>query len=162
MTLERKKELAEGHVMKAASAAALAGATPIPFSDAAILVPIQIRMIAKVSHAYGMEFDRSAIVPIVSSVGGSVAATYAGRAIFTGILKFVPGVGTLVGGAISGATAAALTTALGTVYVQFLHGLCKMNKGEPPTIEQVTEGFADFWKANGEEARRELDRAGEE
>ena len=162
VTIGRKKKLAEGHVKKAAIAAAAAGASPIPFSDAAILVPIQIGMIAKVSHAYGMEFDRSAIMPIVSAVGGSVAATFAGRAIFTGILKFVPVAGTLVGGAISATTAAALTTALGTVYVQFLHGLCKMNKGEPPTIEQVTDGFADFWKANGEEARRELDRAGEE
>lgn len=160
--VDAKRKLAEGYVKTAALAAAAAGASPIPFSDAAILVPIQVRMIANVSRAYGMEFDKNAILPIVSAVGGCVAATYAGRAIFTGILKFVPGVGTLVGGAISGATAAALTTALGQVYVKFVDGLCRKNGGDPPTIQQVTESFPDFWKSSGDEARRELDRIGEE
>ena len=40
-----------------------------------------------------------------------------GKTIAANLLKLIPGVGTALGGTISGATAAALTTALGEAYI---------------------------------------------
>ena len=46
---DRKRERAEVAVKAATAAATTAGASPIPFSDAALLVPIQIGMMASIA-----------------------------------------------------------------------------------------------------------------
>jgi len=55
-----------------------------------------------------------------------------GRAIVSGLFKFVPGVGSVIGGAISATTAAAVTTAFGEAYIRSLETLFKSRQGEPP------------------------------
>ena len=50
-------------------------------------------------------------------MAGTAGATFAGRTIVSNLLKMIPGVGTALGGTISGATAAVLTTALGEAYI---------------------------------------------
>jgi uncharacterized protein (DUF697 family) len=57
------------------------------------------------------------------------------------VLKFIPGVGSVVGGAIASTTAAALTTAFGEVYISVLEMLFIRNEGEPPTPEEVVTTF---------------------
>lgn len=147
--LKEKKRLSINTVHIASSAAAAVGATPIPFADAAILAPIQAGMIAKISHNYGINVDENALIRMISTVTSSIAATAIGRAIVGGILKFVPGAGTLVGGVIAAGTAAAVTEALGHAYVKFLHKLCSENDGDPPSIKKIEEGFSDFYKKHG-------------
>ena len=44
----------------------------------------------------------------------------AGRTLVVNLLKMIPGVGSLTGGVISGATAALLTTALGEAYIALM------------------------------------------
>ena len=48
-----------------------------------------------------------------------------GRTIASNLLKLIPGVGTAVGGTISGATAGLLTTALGEAYIKILEMIYK-------------------------------------
>ena len=49
------------------------------------------------------------------SIAGVALTQQAGRSVASGLLKMIPGVGTLIGGIISGSTAAALTEFLGWV-----------------------------------------------
>ena len=81
-----------------------AAAIPIPFSDATLLVPIQLGMMAKIAQLYKIKFDRAALMAIASTT----AATQVGRATFTGLLKLVPGAGTVVGGVIGAGVASTL------------------------------------------------------
>lgn len=114
---ERKRQAANV-VIKAASAAALAtGLTPIPFSDAAILVPIQVAMIARITAAYGLTVPSSKLAALVGSMLLSSGATTAGRWLVSAALRFVPG-GQIPALAISGAVAASLTTAIGKAWVE--------------------------------------------
>ncbi len=133
----------QSHKIVAGAAASAAGiaAAPIPFSDAIAIVPIQIGMIAGITATFGLEFNQSFLSSIVASVVTGSGATLAGRAIVSGLLKLIPGVGSVVGGTIAAAAAAALTTAFGEAYIATLALLFVSNNGEQPTSEKVVEAF---------------------
>lgn len=109
---KRKAKEAQKHIVIAAGAAAAAAASPIPFSDAAMLVPIQLGMMARIAQIYQIKFERAALLAVASTT----AATQVGRATFTGLLKLVPGVGTAAGGAISAGVASTYTFAMGQAW----------------------------------------------
>ncbi|KIL44294.1 YcjF family protein [Jeotgalibacillus soli] len=97
-----------------------AGFTPIPFADAAVLVPIQVGMLAHITAIFGVSMDRALLTSLIGSIGGTSGATFLGRYIVANVLKLVPGVGTALGGFISGATASIITTALAFAYIQVM------------------------------------------
>lgn len=138
-----KLKVSRAHKVVATSAVAAgaAGATPIPFADAALLVPIQVGMFAGISACFGLELSTAFLTTLVTSAAGGAAATFGGRAIVTNVLKLFPGVGTLAGGAIAGTTAAALTAALGEAYIGVLAVLYRENPEQPPTAEDVTAAW---------------------
>jgi uncharacterized protein (DUF697 family)/GTP-binding protein EngB required for normal cell division len=111
-TVRRAKE-AQKHIGIAAASAAAAAASPIPFSDAAMLVPIQLGMMARIAQIYDIRFDRAALMAIASAT----AATSAGRASFTGLLKMVPGAGSVAGGVIGAGVATSFTYAMGQAWL---------------------------------------------
>jgi len=118
-----KAKSAKKVIASAVTAAAATGATPIPFADAAVLVPIQVAMMLGISKAYGVRLDKAA----ASAMVATGLATTTGKNVVSGILKVVPGAGTVVGGAISAAVAGTITTAMGTAWMR----LCEMDlKGE--------------------------------
>ena len=111
--LEEKKRRAQAAVATAAVAAAGEGATPIPFSDCALLIPTQVGMIASITVIFGFEVNKSIITALLSSTIGAGGATLLGK----NLLKFIPGAGTIAGGAISAGTAGVITAALGEAYI---------------------------------------------
>ena len=141
VSLQKKKKQAHAAVTAAAAAATGAGASPIPFTDAAILIPIQIGMLARITVVYGLDPTRELHTALLASVVGTSATTLGGRLIVTNLLKLIPGAGTAVGVAISASTAAALTAALGEVYIATLDYLYSKGDGAPPTIDEVRREF---------------------
>ncbi len=146
VSLELKQRRARAVVATATAAAAAVGATPIPFADAALLVPIQIGMLVGISATFGLDVDDAFFGALVSSVTGTVGATLAGRAIVGGLFKLVPGIGSAAGGAITGATAATLTTTLGQAYVRVLTRLLAASHGETPPAETIAKSLANEFK----------------
>ena len=134
--IELKKGRAQAVVAASATTAAATGAVPIPFSDAAILVPEQITMLGGITVAFGVPMEKASLVAIVSATLGTAGTTVLGKTVVSGLLKFIPGIGSVVGGAISGATAAALTTALGEAYIAVL---IRVMKGEMTITDLQTE-----------------------
>jgi uncharacterized protein (DUF697 family)/GTP-binding protein EngB required for normal cell division len=98
----------------------MVGFTPIPFADAPILASSQVAMIAKITSIFGVSVSKSLITSIVSSVTGVSGAVFTGRALVSNLLKMIPGAGTVVGGLISGSTAALITTALAYAYINLM------------------------------------------
>ena len=72
----------------------------------------------------------------MSATLGAGGATILGKTVVSNILKLIPGVGTVVGGAISGATAALITTALGEAYILLM---TQIFKGEMSVSDIGTE-----------------------
>lgn len=95
------------------------GFTPIPFSDAALIVPAQMLMLAKISSIFSMKLDEGTLTTLITAVLGCTGSTLAGKAI-ANCLKAIPGVGTALGGVISGGTASTLTKALGSAYIKLM------------------------------------------
>lgn len=127
------------------------GFTPIPFSDASVLVPMQIGMLAHITAIFGVNVDKARIASIIAAVGGTSGATVLGKSVVANVMKLVPGVGTLVGGLISGATASVITTALAMSYIEALAYLAKTDRnGKNVDLSHLEtlmkEGFKRYLK----------------
>jgi uncharacterized protein (DUF697 family)/GTP-binding protein EngB required for normal cell division len=135
--IELKKRHARMIVATAAASAAGIGAAPIPFADATLIVPIQIGMVAGISATFGLSLPEGFFTTLLGSTLTGTGATITGRAIVGSLLKLVPGVGTVIGSAISATTAAAVTSAFGEAYIRSLASLLERRQGEPPTAEEI-------------------------
>ena len=125
VSLEAKKKHARAAIATAVTASFGEGFAPIPFADAFLLVPTQVAMISAITVIFGLEINKAFLTAFVTSTLGSGSATLIGKTIVSNILKFFPGIGTGVGGAISGTTAGLITTALGEAYLLLMEQIYK-------------------------------------
>lgn len=116
-SLAEKKRRAQAAIATATIAAAGEGAAPIPFADCALLVPTQIGMIASITVIFGFDVNKSILTAFLSSTLGAGGATIFGKTVVANIVKFIPGIGSVAGGAISAGTAGIITAALGEAYI---------------------------------------------
>jgi uncharacterized protein (DUF697 family) len=130
---DRKRERAETAIKMATGAATTAGASPIPFSDAAILVPLQLTMMASIAVTYGISIERST----AASIAATAAATTAGRSLVGNLIKFVPGAGTAVAGTINATVAGTFTFAMGHAWLRVCERLAR---GELRTVGGALDG----------------------
>lgn len=113
------KEAREG-VHLHAGAAATVGASPIPFSDAPLLAAVQTKMIYSLNRTFQVDLEDSVSTSLITGVLGITAVASVGKSVVTGLIKFIPGAGTVVGGAISATVGAGITEALGHAYIEVL------------------------------------------
>lgn len=128
VALVKKRERAEIAIHTAAVAAGAAGgANPLPISDAVIITPIQIAMLASLAYVYDAKPDdiRLALGPVVTLITGRLLAT--------SLLKFVP----FLGEVITAGVAFTLTEALGFATIDWLEELAEaaFNGDKPPPFE---------------------------
>lgn len=126
--IARKAKSARRWARKYIAASFGVGFVPIPFSDASILVPMQITLIAHITAIFGISLDKSTLVSVVAGVFGTTGATQGGRYIATNLLKLIPGAGSLAGGAVSALTASMITSALAMSYIEILTLICQAEK----------------------------------
>jgi len=133
-------------VNSAVTAAAAVGATPIPIADAAMLVPIQLGMMASVSAVYGVKMETATL----AASAATTLATAAGRSTVTGLLKLIPGAGTIIGGAVSATTAAGFTLGIGYAWA----GVCaQLTQGKFTGADGVLDNDAIRAYFSGELSR---------
>ena len=124
-SLAQKKRHAQTVVAATTLAATGVGAAPIPFSDCVALVPFQLSMITSITVIFGFNINKSILTAFLSSTIGAGGATVLGKTIVTNLIKFIPGAGTVLGGAISAGTAGVITTALGEAYIRIMELIFK-------------------------------------
>lgn len=108
MTSEQKKKChAIIHAASVSAAGVGAGLAQIPFSDNAVIVPIQVAMVVSLGKVFGMSITESAAMSALTTA----AASTAGRGLSQILVGWIPG----VGNAINASTAAAITEAAGWV-----------------------------------------------
>ncbi len=146
---ERKQAMIEEcktiiHV--ASGAAGTAEASPIPFSDMPLITGVQKRMIHEMNDAFGMDLDKSVGASLVAGLLSVTAVAQVGRTLVNGFLKFIPVVGSVVGGAIFGITAAVITEGIGFAYLKVLEKCFNDETGEvnlPGEVGMITSLFKE-------------------
>ncbi|HLO51177.1 MAG TPA: GTPase [Kamptonema sp.] len=156
-SIDLKADMAFKYVTGYVAGSAVIGATPIPFADAPILVTVQTAMIANITVIFGLPFNKGFISTMFSTITGASGVTAVGRTIVANLLKMIPGAGTLVGGAISGATAATLTLALGLAYIEVLKNYIKAQiNGEKISLPELSKMFLELYKDYVQSGRKTL------
>ena len=149
VSLEEKKRRAQAAVATAALAAAGEGAAPIPFSDCALMIPTQLGMIASITVIFGFDVNKSIITALLSSTIGAGGATVLGKTVVSNILKFIPGIGTVAGGAISAGTAGVITAALGEAYIGVMELVFKGDMSiDDISTKKGKETMSQLFKSN--------------
>jgi len=139
VVLRQKQDRANILISGAVASATTIGAVPVPFSDAVLLIPVHITMLAGISSVFGLPLSTGFLSTVVSSTLAGAAGTLGGRALVSALLLLIPGAGPFLKGAVSGATAAAFTLAFGSAYVAALSALIERDPKNPPRAEDIAE-----------------------
>ena len=113
----RRRAAAHAIVNWHATFAALGGCIPLPFANFASVTALMVHMVKTLSRHYGVPFehDRARAI-VVSLVGGAMPSGLA--SVTTSTLAFIVPMSALAGLAVSSATAATCTRAIGRVFVE--------------------------------------------
>ena len=140
-SLELKKDKAEKIISDAMVKAGIIGISPIPFSDAIILAPLQANMILKIINVYNLDgvFSKLGMIGelVLNKVGKNLAQNIF-KSIIGNALKFIPLIGSYAGGIINASVASSLTYALGKGISEISYFNCtKILKGENVDIIEI-------------------------
>jgi uncharacterized protein (DUF697 family) len=117
----KKSDLA---VTTATAAAAAVGMIPIPFADLPVLVGAQVTLMSTIAAIFKINIRKDGLKTLVYAAFGIGGAAFLGRAVFSSLIKLIPGIGTIAGGAIAGSVAATITYAMGKAFIE----VCKAVK----------------------------------
>lgn len=87
-----------------AGTAATIGGAPLPIGDIAVLVPLQLSLVAMIGGLSDREFGLSAVKEYVGALGGTTVTGLAAREVARSLIQFVPVGGWAVSGAVAGGT----------------------------------------------------------
>lgn len=129
--------------------------SPIPFSDAPILVANQMGMIARILYIYDLGgLENMLKGETVSVIIGQLMSNL-GKTLAVNILAFIPGIGPLIKGLISGGVATLLTSALGEavniscykIYESVLNGNKDIEEQMKMFGDMVQKYATDYFKS---------------
>lgn len=147
ISLSSKEKAARKYANAYIASTFLTGFVPIPGSDMPVLIGQQVTMIAQITSIFGLPVDKSFLSALVSSIFGSGLASLAGKFFVANVLKLIPGIGTLAGGAVSGITASLLTAAMARAYIAFLAEAVKTeNEGKSLKNKEIFEGLSSMFE----------------
>ncbi|GAA9203009.1 hypothetical protein BTM368_07300 [Helicobacter pylori] len=127
----------------ASVAAGGVGLSPIPFSDALAIAPIQAGMIYNMNDAFGMDLEDSVAASLITGLLGVTAVAQVGRTLVNGLLKFIPVVGSVAGST----TAAVITEGIGFAYLKVLKKCFNDEIGEVklPAMDTIKSLFKESY-----------------
>jgi uncharacterized protein (DUF697 family) len=121
--------------------AAGGGLLPVPLVNIATVTGLQVSMLERLSKLYDADYSRSTAQMFLSAVTGTTVLSVGYRA--SAALRFVPGIGTVVGGAAMGTLAGASTYAIGQATIKSLETSGDLLHVD---IEQAKDTFDEAFK----------------
>lgn len=138
VVLDLKVDQSRAVVVAASAAAAGAAAAPIPMSDAALLRPIQLGMLASITTVFGIDIKADKVLSLAKGLVGQGGMEQAGKRLVKELAKHVPG-----GNVVNAAVAGTLTGALGEAYIRLCaETLRRQADGRPlPDAEFLLDAY---------------------
>jgi uncharacterized protein (DUF697 family)/predicted GTPase len=128
------RDVGRRYISAFAVIAATLAAVPLPFATMPVLTALQVSMVGVLGQLYGQKLSRSQAGGVVSAIAGGFFAQAIGRE----LVKFIPGLGSVV----AASWAAGYTWALGEGACAYFGDLMGGKKPDPERIQQVmTEAF---------------------
>lgn len=147
MTDERKK--AEGIIRYHMFMSMGAGAIPIPLADMTAVLALQMDMIKQLAEVYDMDYMDLSGKAFVTSVSGSLAARTAAS-----LVKFIPGVGSIIGAVSMSIMSGASSYAVGKVCVRYFEKNVNLEDIDSETAKKI---FAEEFK-KGKKVAKEMEK----
>jgi uncharacterized protein (DUF697 family)/GTP-binding protein EngB required for normal cell division len=130
---------------------AAVGFSPIPFSDAPILIASQIGMITRIMRLYDLADIN--VGSFMSTTGVGIVISNLGKSAVGSLLKFIPIIGTAIGGAINAAVAGAITFAMGTAMNVLMRKITIDHlNGDEKEVQSSLANFSELFKNQFSEA----------
>lgn len=123
------RDVGRRYMLAFATIAATLAAVPLPFATMPVLTVLQVSMVGVLGKLYGQKVSTSQAGGIVSAIAGGFLAQAIGRE----LIKFIPGLGSVV----AASWAAAYTWALGEGACVYFGDLMGGKKPDPDRIQQV-------------------------
>lgn len=120
MQRQERKKRADSIINRYTAAASTVAASPIPFSDIAILLPTQAAMIVHISSIYDLELSLESAKKLSLAFGAVVGVGFAARAVAANLVKSIPVVGSVAGSVINAGVAGTITKLMGEAYIAYL------------------------------------------
>jgi uncharacterized protein (DUF697 family)/GTP-binding protein EngB required for normal cell division len=162
VVIRLKANQARAVVAASSVAAGAVGAAPIPVPDAAVLMPVQLGMLAGITAVFGIDMTNEGAGNLIRGLVGSGGMAVAGRQIAMTLLKVIPGVNLINAG-----VATALTAALGEAYIQLCSEMLRRQAaGKPMPEAEMLPFLLDayqkaFKKPTGRRAKADKKAPGE-
>ncbi len=139
-----------------------AGFIPVPIADIFAVSAIQLDMIRQLCNLYEVNYKDTEGKAVISSLTGSVIARVGARAV-----KFIPGVGTVIGGVTLAVLSGASTYALGEVFKRHFETGGTFLDFDPSRLKKVYDemfekGKTYARKIKNEQAKAEMELTKEE
>ena len=155
ISLDEKWNRAHSVIVQHVAGAFAVGFVPVPFADAPILVANQMGMIARILYIYDLGgLENMLKGETVSVIIGQLMSNL-GKTLAVNILAFIPGIGPLIKGLISGGVATLLTSALGEavniscykIYESVLNGNKDIEEQMKMFGDMVQKYATDYFKS---------------
>ncbi|EPI00946.1 hypothetical protein D920_00555 [Enterococcus faecalis 13-SD-W-01] len=114
---EKTRRKAHQTIHFASLTSAIIGFSPIPFSDAFLLVPVQLTMMSRLHKVFGRSWSEN----LGKNLTRELVVVGLGKSAVGNLVKFIPVAGTVTGGMINATVAVAITETLGWVTVKMLN-----------------------------------------
>ena len=118
------------------SAGGVAALSPFPLVDLAAGCAVSTKMVVDLAHVYRQPIDLEAASNLLGQMGknliavlGLSAATPAVAAGVASLLKTIPGIGTIAGGAMQGVVMALVTRWIGAVFIEYFKNEMQLPEG---------------------------------
>ncbi len=127
----------------ASEATGATGLIPIPFSDMPLITTAQMTMIYKMNRTFEVKMEDSVAASLITGLLGVTAVVQVGRTLVNGLLKFIPVVGSVAGGA----TVAVITEGIGFAYLKALETCFNDEMGEVklPAMDTIESLFKESY-----------------
>ncbi len=111
-----------------------AGLIPIPLADMVAVTAIQIDMLKQIASLYQVDFAENRLKSWIAALSGSAIPK-----VGAGIIKFIPGLGSVIGGVSMAVLSGASTYAIGQVFAQHF-------ESGGTLLDFDVEKFRDFYQ----------------
>jgi uncharacterized protein (DUF697 family) len=139
------RDVGRRYIAPFAIMAATLAAVPLPFATMPVLTALQVSMVGLLSRLYGQTLSPSQAGGVVSAIAGGFLAQAIGRE----LVKFIPGLGSMI----AASWAAAYTWALGEAACVYFGDLMGGKKPDPQRIQQAMQQSFALAKERFKQAR---------
>lgn len=126
---------------------AAAAIVPVPYLDLAALGAVQVKMVRDLANVYGVDANSETLQGVISAMIGSLTPVALSGSLVGPSIKFIPGVGSILGSISVAAFGSAATYAVGKVFVKHFDKGGNISDFSAESIEKDLKGEFDAAKS---------------